>query len=286
MIEQIGTAIRFDAFFTASRQGATGLTVTVDVYDETGSKIVSDGNATEVGGGLYTYQLASGSVDAEGNYRAVFKTADTTVDFQHLPALWTVGVGGVENLDAAVSTRSSHSAADVWTSTTRTLTAFSTALAVSVWDVLTASIVTANSIGAHLLEKLALITTGTTLVVPSVVASSGDFSIVRGDDYDADDGRELEWSSEDWPDLTSNTALTLTARNPTDDTEVLTVTGSATATGAGSQTVRFELVASDTSGLTITRAPWEFDVQVTLASGNIVTLVRGYMTLLEDQTRA
>ncbi len=35
----------------------------------------------------------------------------------------------------------------VWLSASRTLTAFSTALALSVWDVLTASIVTANSIG-------------------------------------------------------------------------------------------------------------------------------------------
>lgn len=38
----------------------------------------------------------------------------------------------------------------VWSSTTRTLTAFSTALALSVWDVLTANIATASSIGLKL----------------------------------------------------------------------------------------------------------------------------------------
>jgi hypothetical protein len=58
-----------------------------------------------------------------------------------------------DNLDAAVSTRSSHSAADVWAAANRTLTSFGT-LASDVWNVLTAGLATAGSIGKLLLDRL------------------------------------------------------------------------------------------------------------------------------------
>lgn len=115
MIEQIGNALSFYAFFVASKQGKTGLTVTTDVYNPAGSLVVNGGSASAVGGGIYKYTLASGSVTAEGEYIAIFKTADGTVDAQHIPALWVVGRGGVEDLDAAISSRSSHTAANVRT---------------------------------------------------------------------------------------------------------------------------------------------------------------------------
>lgn len=105
MIEQIGNAVKFAAFFTASRQGKTGLTVTVDIYNPAGTLIVTAGAASALGGGIYTYVLASGSVTTEGEYYAVFKTTDTTVDAQHVPALWVVGRAGIEDLDAAISSR-------------------------------------------------------------------------------------------------------------------------------------------------------------------------------------
>ena len=101
-LEQIGIALKFHAFFVASKQGKTGLTVTVDVY-RNGSQIVTDAEAVEIGGGVYSYQLAAGSVTLEGEYVAIFKTADATVDFQHVPHLFTVGRAGVEHLDADVS---------------------------------------------------------------------------------------------------------------------------------------------------------------------------------------
>ena len=103
MIEQIGSPISFDAFFTVEGVGKTGLAdVVVDVY-RGATKVVADGAAIEIGSGLYTYELASGSVTAKASYRAVFKTADATVDQKHLPALWTVGQMWVERSDAAVS---------------------------------------------------------------------------------------------------------------------------------------------------------------------------------------
>jgi hypothetical protein len=103
-IEQLSTAVKFVAFFTNDGEGATGLTVTVDVRNPAGTEIVTAAAATEIGDGFYSYTLASGSTTTEGEYLAVFKTAGT-VDQAHLPSLWVIGRGGVENLDAAVSTR-------------------------------------------------------------------------------------------------------------------------------------------------------------------------------------
>lgn len=105
MLTKKGVALTFYAFYVASKVGKTGLTVTVDVYEQTtGTPIVSGGSATEIGGGLYYYTLASGSVDASGAYIAVFKTADSSVDQQHIPALWVTDTE-LLNLDAAVSSR-------------------------------------------------------------------------------------------------------------------------------------------------------------------------------------
>jgi len=104
MLEQVSTSVKFLAFFTASKQGKTGLTVTIDIYAPSGSQIVTGGSATAIGGGLYSYVLSTSNT-AEGEYAAVFKTSDSTVDSQHIPSLWVLGRAGVENLDAATSTR-------------------------------------------------------------------------------------------------------------------------------------------------------------------------------------
>lgn len=107
-MEQIGNSLTFLAFFVESKVGKTGLTVTVDTY-KNGSSLATGQSATAVGGGLYSYTLSSGSVDAEGLYAAIFKTSTTSVDQQHIPSLWLVGKGGIENLDAAVSSRTTGS---------------------------------------------------------------------------------------------------------------------------------------------------------------------------------
>lgn len=103
-MEQINNSLPFNFFFTELGRGKTGLTVTIDVY-KNGTEIVSAGSVTERGDGLYDYTLSSGSVDAEGVYVGIAKTATTTVDQMHLAQGFWVGKGGVENLDAAVSSR-------------------------------------------------------------------------------------------------------------------------------------------------------------------------------------
>lgn len=112
MLEKTSTSVKFMAFFTASKQGSTGLTVTVDVYDPAGTKIVDASAATELAGGLYTYTLSSSNSTA-GEYVAIFKTSDSNVDAQHVPSLWSLGRAGVENLDASVSTRSTLTTGDL-----------------------------------------------------------------------------------------------------------------------------------------------------------------------------
>lgn len=107
MLARASTAITFAAFFTATKVGKTGLTITVDVY-RGGAKVVTDGgapNLVEEGGGIYSYTMAALDTGTPGNYYAVFKTADTSVDMKQLPSLWIVAQEWVEKIDAAVSSR-------------------------------------------------------------------------------------------------------------------------------------------------------------------------------------
>lgn len=94
MLAESGNSITFYAFYVESQVGKTGLTVTVDVYQkekaQAPSLIVNNANVTEIGGGLYYYDLASGSVTVEGEYTAIFSTADTGVDQRDLPAIWVI----------------------------------------------------------------------------------------------------------------------------------------------------------------------------------------------------
>jgi hypothetical protein len=108
VIQRKGVIVTFYFFFVEAKLGKSGLTVTADVYEipsgGSASLIVTGGSAVEVGGGLYKYALASGSVDANGEYVAIGKTSTTTVDAQHVPAAWVTPVW-TDNVDAAVSSR-------------------------------------------------------------------------------------------------------------------------------------------------------------------------------------
>ncbi len=109
MTEQIGVALRSVAWFSSLGLGTTGLTVTVDVY-RNGSIIVTGASATEIGGGFYGYTLADSHNTVEGLYLFLYKTTTTTVDQQHLVHGIEVGLAGVENLDASISSRMASAA--------------------------------------------------------------------------------------------------------------------------------------------------------------------------------
>lgn len=108
----------------------------------------------------------------------------------------------------------------------------------------------------------------------SLVAQSGDVTIVQGDDYNVDDGRQLDWTeSADgtaWPVLTGAT-ITFTAGGLSKAGSVVTATGS-------SKKVRVQLTSAETATLAI--GTYAFDVQATLATNSRkITLVSGELTV-------
>jgi hypothetical protein len=298
MIEQINTAVKFLAFFVANKVGKTGLIdVTVDVYDPAGSEIVTAGAASEIGDGLYAYTLAANLVATEGEYPAVFKTADATVDAKHIPALWVVGRGGIEDLDAAVTSRL---AAGSYVAPPSVGTISS-----EVWN----TAVAGHSVGSTGAKLDSIGTVDVTVLEPALV-DGGLLTLVRGDDYKSQDGRALTFSSENWPDLTG-AQITMTVRRRREafgsgsdpilfsmsDTYALRTTS-----GTGNQTLIFEPTRTETINLIpgYTTAKW--DIQAILATvgpslspspspssgapaGNVITLMVGMATVVEDQTR-
>jgi hypothetical protein len=259
MIEQLNTAIVFYAFYSANGVGLAGLAdVTVDVY-RTGTQIVTGAATVEVGGGLYRYTLVSGSVTVEGEYVAIFKTADLTVAQRHIPALWSVGRAGIEFLDASI-------------------------------DNVTGEV--------------------DSVMLGIALESSIFITLVRGDDYLAEDQRALSFASTDWPDLTgAEIRMTMRRRREAfgagSDPVWFSVTDNLTYrnVGGATQTVVFDLTHADTAAMIPGTSTGKWDIQATLPDaspsaspspspsagpnpGNVITLAIGTATILEDQTRA
>lgn len=267
MLEQISNALTFLAFYTASGVGKTGLTVTVDVRRGSAT-VISDGAAAEIGGGLYSYTLASGSVTSEALYTAVFKTSDTTVDQKHLPALWTVGTAGVENLNDAVGDKLDASAYTAPLSAAATAAAVLDAVAADYNDAgsIGAKINAAGSAADPLLNDVpgsyAAGTAGYQLGrigsaevgVTAPVAATGRVTIYQGKDYADADGTALEWSSSSTLDLTG-AAVTLDVNG---EQFAAAVSGT-----AGAWTITVDLTAVETAALPVGVYPYEVVAELT-----------------------
>ena len=278
MIEQIGAGVKFVAFFTVEKQGAAGLTVTVDVYDAANTKIVTDAAVQAIGGGLYAYSLAGTQAGAEGLYIAIFKTVGEA-DQQHIPSLWSVGVAGVERLDADVSSSNAIEPPTVG------------AMVQAVWDEAIVGHVELGSTGQALsaagaannplLDQvpgsypsgsagaaLGKIGNGRITTV-SPVSQSGSISLIRGDDYSAGDGRALEWvdASSVWPELSG--VVTFTCDKVQATGEIITATGS-------NKKIQFELTAAQT--IQLNSLSTKFSVKMVQGDGETITLVQGTCT--------
>lgn len=291
MIEQVGVGIAFYAFFEASKQGKTGLTVTVDVWRITeagvSTQVVTGGAATEIGDGLYRYGLSAVSVSDAGEYVAVFKTADSTVDAQHIPAIWAVGRAGVENLDATVSTRlptASYTAAPTASS-----------VADAVWDEALSGHATAGSAGAALsaaggsADPLTNSVPGTyaqgtagyilgsinpaQVTIVSPVSSDGmAITVLRGDDYLLTDNRALTFTGSTWPSITgASIALKVNFAGT-----ILSYTGTVTA----ADSCYVELTDTQTGAMAT--GTFDYDLEATLSNGSVVTLVQGQALVTPD----
>lgn len=118
------------------------------------------------------------------------------------------------------------------------------------------------------------------IVIVAPVAANGDATIIRGDDYWAADGRDLQWSDSTWPDLTGAT-VTFTSRSAegsdglalTKDCAILTPSGTGKRISLG-------LTASETEAHVADK--YRFDIRAELASGRVVTLVQSWLYVRED----
>lgn len=233
-LEQIGNAITFYVFYSAGKVGKTGLTVTVNVRRGSTS-VVTGGAASEVGDGLYSYTLASGSVSAEDLYTAVFKTGDTSVDQRDIPALWVIGKAGVENLDASL---------------------------------------------ASIKAQTDLISVDNVSFTAPTDPITGDLTLVRGDDYTLDSGRPLPtWASDDWAAFSLSTALSVTFKARTPYSE--TIFAQAASVLSDTQ-VAVELTSAQTGAFAAGHDAYRFDLEAVLATGSVVTLAQGNITVIED----
>lgn len=304
--EKLTQDITFYAFFVASKIGKTGLTVTIDIWENTrggtATEIVTAGSATEIGDGLYKYRLTSANVDAIGEYIAVFKTADSSVDQQQIPALWIVGRSGVENLDAAISSRNATTPPDstaIQAASAAALAAYDAATgadvsaisvpsaadnADAVWDEALAGHATAGSAGAALTaaggatDFLSVVVPGSyasgtaghalgriangQLTIVQPVLDDGFFRIVPGRDYLAEDGMAITFSRSSWPTLPEGTTIEFLIGSETLDGE-----------RTGNQAVRLEVSAAQGTALAEARAGRQYyDIVATLPNGHVIAL--------------
>jgi len=122
---------------------------------------------------------------------------------------------------------------------------------------------------------------GTDVTISSVIAADGTtITIVRGDDYNNSDGRAITWTgttSDQWPSL-SGATLKFTALNRMDSITVVPVVTQPT----GTQAFRMELSSTESNELMSGRYP--YDVQATLSSGRIITLVIGELIVKKSYT--
>lgn len=126
----MATIYKFKAAFTKEGVGtAPSPDATCTVVDSANNVLANAQAVTLLsnllGVKLYSYTGADGL-----DLIALFHTSDTTMDQQDLYSYTPDKI--TTNLNAAISSRSSHSAADVWAVATRTLTGFGTLIA-DIW---------------------------------------------------------------------------------------------------------------------------------------------------------
>lgn len=106
--------------------GATGKTVTVQISKNGAAFASPSGSVAEVGLGWYRFTPAAGDVDTFGSLvlNGQAEGCDPTDLEVRIVAFdpYDANALGLGNLDAAISTRSSHSVPDIWNALTSTLT--------------------------------------------------------------------------------------------------------------------------------------------------------------------
>ena len=125
-----------------------------------------------------------------------------------------------------------------------------------------------------------LISAGSLTVVSPVNAATGSLEVIRGDDYTVSSGRALPaWVSDDWTpyDLSTATAIQFRAQPATGGTVFTKAV-----TALSDTEVRLELTDTETAAFAVGKNSYLFDIQASLLTGDIVTLVRGTMSVVRD----
>lgn len=166
------------------------------------------------------------------------------------------------NLDAAVSSRSSHSVSDIWSYLKTDAAALATTtIGRYIYD----SIVS-------ILAKVNLISSSTAVTVTSPVASDGTITVIRGDDYKNVDGRAISFTLSNTPDITGATVKLYVAQG----TPVFEASGTVTS----STTCYVELTSANT--LSLSPGSVSYDLQITLLNGDIITPAQGSFIVRQD----
>lgn len=266
---------------TTAHSTTDGKIDAVDDYvdtEVTAIKAVTDklDTALELDGAVYRYttnaleQAPSGGLDAAGVRTAVgLASANLDTQLGALPtaaenadAAWNETVAdhpGVGSTGAALA--AAGGSGDPWSTAIPGSYAAGTA---------------GQIVGDNVDGLAALIGSGGITVVSPVSEDGGTITIVQGDDYNASDGRALEWSSDNWPDITG-AAITLYIE---DSGGTYSEAGSVVASGSGTQTVRVEPPNADTTNLDA--GFQKFHVEAVLTSSRVVTLATGVAHVIAD----
>lgn len=267
------------------KRGATGAVTAITPATQTSTGAHADGGFVSLGNGWARLDLPDAAVAAGAAYVLVgggatawVLVSEEVLLVDHDPTTVAVSTGGITAASIATGAIDADAlAADAVAEIAAGISVPSAStIAAAVWDRLTSALTTVGSIGAYVVSKLG----GTTITVTAPVAAGGDVTIYIGDDYNNTDSRALDWSSAGWPDLTSATPITLTAYRATTASADWSITGTAPTAGVGTQTVRFQPTNANTDDLRA--GAFTFQIEATLSSGRIVTLVEATLTAKAD----
>lgn len=128
--------------------------------------------------------------------------------------------------------------------------------------------------------KTDLITSGAISVISPVAPTTLLLTVIRGDDYTIAAGRAITWTSTDWSayGLLTATAITFKAQRTGSSDAIFTKS----MTAISSTAVRLELTDAETAAFVTGSAIYKYDVELTMANGEVVTLVQARMTVTAD----
>lgn len=116
--------------------------------------------------------------------------------------------------------------------------------------------------------------------IVSPVDNRANVTLYRGDTYDSDEVRALQWTSTGWAafDLSTATSITLRAKSKYSST----VFTKAAVTPYSDTLVTVELTSAETAAFPTGTSAMQYDLEAVLANGHVITLASGKINVTED----